>query len=70
MKPRTNTFPPVNMDVLLLDVKQVASICNLGVSTVWKLAKSNPDFPKPKYFGPRTARWVASSVKQWAENLE
>lgn len=61
--------PSGALGVLLLDVKQVAAICNLGVSTIWKLAKENETFPKPKYFGPKTARWSYEDIRKWANSL-
>ena len=51
------------MGALMLTVDQVAALCNLGVSTVWKLAKDERSgFPKPIYFGTRTTRWKAKDT--------
>lgn len=51
------------MGALMLTVDQVAALCNLGVSTVWKLAKDERSgFPKPIYFGTRTTRWKAKDI--------
>lgn len=73
MKKRNEMKAP-EMGVLMYDVKQVAAVCNLGVSTVWKLAKKAKErgdgsFPLPYYFGARVARWRAEDVKAWVKAL-
>ncbi len=58
------------MGALMLTVDQVAALCNLGVSTVWKLAKDERSgFPKPIYFGTRTTRWKAKDIHDWVDKL-
>lgn len=60
----------VPMGVLMYTVEQVAAVCNLGVSTVWKMAKKEDSaFPQPIYFGARTARWKVDDVKNWVKKL-
>ena len=68
MKERTKREVPLG--VLLFTVDQVAAVCNIGVSTVWKMAKKEGSgFPRPVYFGPKTARWKAEDVKKWVKSL-
>lgn len=68
MKKRLNRSAD-NLGALLLDVRQVAALCNLGISTIWKMSKANNGFPQPQYFGPRIARWKAEDVRRWVHNL-
>ena len=70
MKART-TNKAATLGILMLDVKQVATLCNLGVSTIWKLAKDSEHtgFPRPVMLGARTARWVAADIKAWVNGL-
>lgn len=65
MKRKSDT---VGMGVLMVDVKQVAAMCNIGVSTVWKLVKTNK-FPKPISFTPKCTRWKKSDVVEWVKSL-
>ncbi len=57
-----------DLGTLFLDVKQVAAMCNLGQSTIWKLSKQGK-FPQPRAFGARCSRWKRSEVIAWANNL-
>lgn len=41
-----------------------------GSSGVWKLAKTNPDFPKPFYFNPRNARWKMKDLENYVNQLQ
>ena len=54
----------------MIDVKDVAAACSIGVSTVWKLAKEDPSFPQPIYFGPKVARFKAADVRRWVQGLK
>lgn len=45
-----------DLGVLLLDVKQVAELLNIGVSTVWALVKVGR-FPEPIRLTTRCSRW-------------
>lgn len=53
----------------MLDVKQAAALCNIGVSTLWKLVKEG-GFPEPIRFGERCTRWRKQDVAAWACSLE
>ena len=56
------------LGVLMVDVKQAAAMCNIGVSTVWKLVK-NGKFPKPIAFTPKCVRWKRSDIVEWVKTL-
>lgn len=55
------------LGTLMCDVNQVAAACNLGVSTVWRLTKIDPTFPKPIYITPRVARWPNEEIIAWVK---
>lgn len=48
----------------LLAVKEVASICGIGVSTVWRSSKLGT-MPKPIKVSANTTRWKLSEVNEW-----
>lgn len=50
-------------ETTLLNVKDVAVMLNLGVSTVWRHVK-NGDVPKPIKIG-RSVRWHQSDIDDW-----
>ena len=54
--------------VLLLDVKQVAELLNIGVSTVWVLVKEGR-FPEPIKLTSRCSLWKRSDVVAWSKTL-
>mgnify|MGYP000032767081 CR=1 FL=1 len=56
------------LGTLMCDVNQVAAACNLGVSTVWRLTKIDPTFPKPIYITPRVARWSHDDIVAWVKS--
>ena len=57
-----------SLGVLLLDVKQVAELLNIGVSTVWALVKEGR-FPEPIRLTSRCSRWKRSDVVAWSKTL-
>lgn len=57
-----------DLGVLLLDVKQVAELLNIGVSTVWALVKEGR-FPEPIRLTSRCSRWKRSDVVAWSKTL-
>lgn len=57
-----------SLGVLLLDVKQVAELLNIGVSTVWTLVKEGR-FPEPIRLTSRCSRWKRSDVVAWSKTL-
>nr|DAW58127.1 MAG TPA: Pyocin activator protein PrtN [Caudoviricetes sp.] len=69
MRERTKKNQPP-LGVLMIDVQAVARKLSIGVSTVWKLAKTNPNFPKPFYFNPRNARWKMKDLENYVNQLQ
>ncbi len=57
-----------SLGVLLLDVKQVAELLNIGVSTVWALVKEGR-CPEPIRLTSRCSRWKRSDVVAWSKTL-
>ena len=58
-----------DMGVLLLDVKQVANLLNIGVSTVWSLVKEGR-FPEPIRLTAKCSRWRRVDIITWSETLD
>lgn len=58
------------LGVLMIDVKDVAAACSIGVSTVWKLVNEDPNFPQPIRFGPKLTRFKAADVRRWVQGLK
>lgn len=50
-----------------LRVRQVADTLGIGVSSVWRLAKTDPSFPKPFCLSPRVTVWDNSEVAAYVE---
>lgn len=48
----------------LLQAKEVAHICGIGVSTVWRSSKLG-SMPKPIKVSANTTRWKLSEVNEW-----
>lgn len=70
MRERKKENAVIPAGVLMIDVKQVAAKCGLGVSTVWKLAKDESSgFPKPIRLNARCARWRYADIKAWVDQL-
>lgn len=68
MRKRKPVKPTVG--VLMIDVKQVAARCGLGVSTVWKLASKNSQgFPSPVVINARCKRWRTADIENWVKGL-
>lgn len=51
----------------LLQVKSVASIVGLGVSTIWAKSRAG-SFPKPIKISQNVTRWRLSDIDAWLEN--
>jgi predicted DNA-binding transcriptional regulator AlpA len=50
-----------------LRVRQVADTLGIGVSSVWRLAKNDPEFPRPFSLSPRVTVWADSEVAEYVE---
>jgi excisionase family DNA binding protein len=53
-------------ETTLLNVKDVAGMLNLGVSTVWRHVK-NGEMPKPIKIG-RAVRWRTIDIQKWLDD--
>jgi len=50
-------------DEALLSVRTIATLAGIGVSTVWRHAALNPDFPKPIKLSSRCTRFRAGEIR-------
>ena len=50
---------------MLWNVDQVAARLNVKRPTVWRYARTNPDFPKAIKLSPGCTRWRAEDVEAW-----
>lgn len=50
-----------------LRVRQVADALDIGVSSVWRLAKNDPAFPKPFSLSPRVTVWAPDEIDAYVE---
>lgn len=46
-------------------VKPLAERLSVSVATLWRWAKTRPDFPKPIKLGPNTTVWSLAAVDAW-----
>ena len=51
MHKREESADAASIGVFMIDAKGVAASLQIGESSVWKLVKYEPDFPKPIKFG-------------------
>lgn len=52
-------------DPLLSDVQGVAALLGASPSTVRKLLRDDPSFPRPRALGRRMTRWSRAVVEAW-----
>jgi prophage regulatory protein len=57
-----DAMPPA--DALLLTVRQVATLTQLGVRTIWRYVAVGY-FPPPISIGPKAKRWTRQAVEAW-----
>lgn len=50
-----------------IDIKAVAKMLGIGVTSAWALVKERPDFPKKVKFGARRTRWNETEVAVWLD---
>lgn len=51
--------------VRALRAKQVAAKLGIGLSSVWRLSKYDPDFPRPFRLAARTTAWDESEIDEF-----
>lgn len=54
-----------NTGRIALTVYQVAVITGMGVSTVWRRVKLDPEFPHPRVLSPQRTAWYSDEVAEW-----
>jgi len=52
-----------------VDVSHLAKRWGVAVNTVWRWARTRPEFPKPVRLGPSCTRWRHSQIETF-ENLQ
>lgn len=52
-------------DAAYISVKVIAALTGNGVSTVWRYAANDPDFPKPIKLSARCTRFRVGEVRAW-----
>ncbi|WP_336801101.1 helix-turn-helix transcriptional regulator [Kaistia sp. MMO-174] len=52
-----------------LSVAQVARRFSVSVPTIWRWAKTRPEFPKPVVLSPGTTRWRLADLVAFEQNL-
>jgi prophage regulatory protein len=53
-------------EAIFLRLPAVKALTGLSKSSLYALIRAN-SFPAPVRLGPRTAAWVRSEIKEWAE---
>jgi predicted DNA-binding transcriptional regulator AlpA len=57
-------------DEAMTSVKVIAALTGNGVSTIWRYAAQNPDFPKPIKLSARCTRFRVGDVRAYLKNRE
>lgn len=55
-------------DEAMTSVKVIAALTGNGVSTVWRYAALNPDFPKPVKLSARCTRFRVGEVRAYLKS--
>ena len=69
MHKREESADAAPIGVFMIDAKGVAASLQIGESSVWKLVKYEPDFPKPIKFG-RLSRFKVDEVTAWKDRIK
>ncbi len=51
----------------LISRQQVADLLGIHINTLYRIAKTDPTFPRPYEIAPRTFRWSEERVADWLE---
>lgn len=68
MKPNISNFSNLP-DEAMVTVKTVATLLEQAPVTVWRRAKNDPTFPKPKRLGNRCTRWRAGDIRAFMSGV-
>ncbi|OOG57452.1 AlpA family phage regulatory protein [Polaromonas sp. C04] len=50
-------------DAALVPVKAFSAVMDAGDSTIWRRAKTEPDFPQPIRLGTKCTRWKVGDIR-------
>ena len=50
-------------DSAMVPVKSFGAVLNAGNSTIWRRAKTEPDFPQPIRLGTKCTRWKVGDIR-------
>jgi predicted DNA-binding transcriptional regulator AlpA len=48
--------------------KQICSYCNISRSTLWRIERRDPSFPKAVNLGIGKEQWVFDEIDAWAKS--
>lgn len=65
--PVTSRTPEVTKAETFLSDLNLADRYNVHRTTVWRWAKSEPNFPKPVVLSPGCTRWKLSDIEAWEQ---
>lgn len=54
-------------DSAMITAAAVGAVFDVGVSTVWRRAKLEPDFPQPVRLGNKCTRWKVGDLRAFIE---
>jgi prophage regulatory protein len=57
------------MESLLISIKQTAILCGVSPATIWRYAKSHPDFPRAIKISPRVTRWRRADIEAFVQKI-
>jgi predicted DNA-binding transcriptional regulator AlpA len=49
----------------LTSVRTIARYMGVGISTVWRYAQQDPDFPRPVKLSARCTRWRVGDIRSY-----
>jgi len=50
-------------DSAMVPVKSFSAVLDAGASTIWRRAKTEPDFPQPVRLGTKCTRWKVGDIR-------
>lgn len=51
----------------IVGTSRVKAITGLSLSSIYKMARDDPDFPKPVALGPKKLTWSEEEIAAWME---
>lgn len=56
-------------DEAMTDIQGIAAVTNRAISTTWRVAATDPNFPKAIHLSTRCTRYKVGDVRRWLEGL-